>query len=83
MMHHIAAMSWDDDMHRTCVSSEMLRSVGYDATTRTLEAEFTSGAIYQYYDVPAEVHDGLLTAESHGRYFNAHIRDHYRYNRVT
>lgn len=65
------------------MSSTMLGSVGYDATARILEAEFTSGAIYRYADVPAEVHEGLMAAESHGRYFNAHIRGRYRYDRVA
>ncbi len=60
----------------------MLRSVGYDPTTRTLEAEFTSGAVYRYHDVPTEVYDGLMVADSHGQYFNALIRDCYRYDRL-
>lgn len=61
----------------------MLRSVGYDATNRVLEAEFTNGGIYRYYDVPAEVHEDLMAADSHGQYFNAHIRDRYRYDRLA
>lgn len=68
-------------MNRVQVTSTVLRSVGYDATTRTLETEFTSGAIYRYHDVPAEVHDGLMAADSHGQYFNAFVRDRYGYDR--
>lgn len=64
------------------MTSTVLQSVGYDATTRTLEAEFTSGAVYRYHDVPADVHDGLMIADSHGQYFNARIRDRYRYDRL-
>jgi hypothetical protein len=70
-------------MDRVSVNSTMLRSVGYDATTRTLQVEFNSGVIYQYYDVPAEVYERLIAADSHGRYFNAHVRDQYRYDRMT
>ncbi|MGH8899147.1 MAG: KTSC domain-containing protein [Egibacteraceae bacterium] len=70
-------------MQRIPVISTMLASVGYDPTTRTLEAEFTSGAVYRYSDVPPETYEGLMAADSHGRYFNAHIRDRYRYDRVT
>jgi KTSC domain len=54
-----------------------LRSVGYDPRQRILELEFTSGAVYQYLDVPATVHWALMTAESKGRYFNHEIRDDY------
>jgi len=70
-------------MRRVPVSSEVLRSVGYDATRRILEAEFTSGAVYRYSGVPPEVHEGLMAADSHGHYFNAYIRDQYRYDRVS
>jgi hypothetical protein len=58
--------------------------VGYDQEQRVLEIEFTNGAVYQYSDVPPEVHHGLMAAESHGRYFHQHVRDAgYRYQRMN
>ncbi len=58
--------------------------MGYDEDSQTLEIEFTNGAVYQYSDVPPEVHHGLMAAESHGRYFHQHIRNKsYRYRRVN
>jgi len=63
------------DIRRTFVSSSAIRSVGYDQEQRVLEIEFTSGAVYQYSDVPAEVYRGLMAAESHGRYFNQAVRN--------
>ena len=69
-------------MDRTPVGSSNLVSVGYEATTLTLEVEFLSGAVYQYFDVPEFEWQGLMQASSHGTYFNAHIRDMYRYTRV-
>ncbi len=69
-------------MERQKVESSMLREVGYDPETRTLEVEFTSGGVYEYYDVPPEVYDGLLRAESYGQYFQANIRDTYPYRRL-
>lgn len=66
---------------RQSIDSRSLASVGYDMTSRTLEVEFVSGSVYRYFDVPAAVFDGLLAAESAGRYFNAHVRDHYRFTR--
>ena len=61
-------------MQRVGVSSSNLRSVGYDASTQTLEVEFLNGGLYQYFGVPASVHAGLMAASSHGSYFDAHIK---------
>lgn len=70
-------------MQRKPVQSSDLRSVGYDAATQTLEIEFNSGGIYQYYGVPAAVYQGLMSAASHGQYFHAHIKDVYRVSRIS
>ena len=40
-----------------------------------LEIEFTSGAIYRYFDVPGCLHIGLMTAESHGEFYASFIRN--------
>jgi hypothetical protein len=69
-------------MRRETVSSSNLRSVGYDPSSATLEIEFNSGGVYQYSDVPAHVHDSLLSSGSLGRYFRNHIRDVYSCARV-
>ena len=69
------AASREHAIERTPVRSSALRSVGYDQEQRALEIEFTSGAVYQYFDVPAEVYRGLMAAESHGRYFHQQVRD--------
>ncbi|MCZ7556804.1 MAG: KTSC domain-containing protein [Bacteroidia bacterium] len=61
-------------MERVSVSSSNLRSVGYDAASRTLEIEFLNGGLYRYTGVPASVHAGLMSASSHGSYFDAHIK---------
>lgn len=68
-------------MRRVWVESKVLASVGYRAGT--LEVEFVNGTVYRYLDVPAAEHAALMWAESHGTYFNEHIRNDYRYVRVT
>ncbi|MDP2711979.1 MAG: KTSC domain-containing protein [Solirubrobacteraceae bacterium] len=70
-------------MKRIAVSSSTLARAGYDDAGRILELEFTSGALYRYFDVPREVYDALLRADSLGRYFNREIRDRYRYVRLS
>jgi len=70
-------------MERTPVTSSSLRSVGYDPQTLTLEIEFTSGGVYQYQPVPKEEVEGLLQAESIGRYFLDNIRDIYEHRKIS
>ncbi len=69
-------------MKLTLVKSSMLRAVGYDRKTHTLEVVFHTGHVYQYEDVPASEYDGLLEAESKGTYMRAHIMDVYPYVRL-
>jgi len=70
-------------MLRKAVDSSTMNSVGYETERRVLEIEFVSGAVYQYWDVPASVHEELLASESKGRYFNSEIRDMYPYLQVS
>jgi hypothetical protein len=48
-----------------------------------LEVEFETGGVYQYFEVPPDVHRNLLAAESLGRYFVEQVRDSYRYARMS
>lgn len=61
-------------MNRTPVSSSNLKTVGYDPETKQLEIEFLNGGIYLYSGVPESVYAGLMSASSHGSYFDAHIK---------
>jgi len=67
-------------MHRVTMSSSNLRSVGY--SNGTLEVEFHSGGVYQYFDVPRNVYDELMSAASHGIYFHRNIKLKYRWRKV-
>ncbi len=61
-------------MKRQPVTSGMLASVGYDEASATLEVEFVEGGVYQYFGVPSHVHAGLMAADSHGAYFDTHVK---------
>jgi len=67
-------------VQREPVASDSLTEVGY--LNGTLEIQFTTGAVYRYFDVPGRVFEELMAAESKGGFFNAQIRDHYRFARV-
>ena len=69
-------------MRLQAVQSEMLRLVGYDAKVEVLEVIFNTGDHYQYFEVPPDKYDGLMSAESIGQYMHKHIIGHYDYERV-
>jgi KTSC domain len=68
---------------RQVVDSSSLRSIGYERATQTLEVEFKNGGIYRYEGVSAETWDQLRNAESLGRFFQDHVRDHFPTTRVS
>lgn len=69
-------------MDRMRTNSCTIISIAYNMSTNTLELQFSDGSLYRYFDVPESVYEGLLRAESVGMFFNAHIRDAYRYERL-
>jgi len=66
-------------MQRQDVESTVIDALGY---SRVLEIRFESGHIYQYYNVPEEVYNAMLTAPSKGKYFNEQIRGKYSYQEI-
>jgi alpha-mannosidase len=69
-------------MKRVPVSSSTLVSVGYDPDDRVLEVKFQHGGVYQYLDVPADVHRELMAADSHGSYLARTVKPNYEFRRV-
>jgi len=69
-------------MKRDPVSSSNIVSVGYDAPSETLEIEFMSGSVYQYYNVPQSIYDGFIAAPSAGQFFAYQIKNAFPYSRV-
>ncbi|MGQ8707171.1 KTSC domain-containing protein [Serratia sp. TSA_198.1] len=69
-------------MDRQQVMSSNIRSIGYDANDSTLEIEFNNGSVYQYFDIPQNIHSDLINSDSIGGYLAKHIKGHFRYSRV-
>ena len=76
-------------MNRIPVASHNIYSVGYDSNSKVLEIEFNTHSVYRYYEVPEDVYDELMAAESKGSYFFKKIKGGhnqsnslYRYERV-
>ncbi len=67
----------------TPVQSTNILSIGYKADTQTLIVKFrVSGQTYEYLNVPQTLYEGLMTAESKGKYINDNIRSQFNYRRV-
>ena len=69
-------------MQKYGVASSNISSVGYDSETETLEVEFWSGSIYQYYNVPERVYEELMKSSSKGKFLHFQIKNAYPYSRV-
>ncbi|PKP29955.1 MAG: KTSC domain-containing protein [Bacteroidetes bacterium HGW-Bacteroidetes-17] len=67
-------------MEREYVESSMIRSFGFEIST--LEIEFKSGAIWQYFDVPESVYYEMKVASSCGKFFLSNIKGQYSESQV-
>ena len=61
-------------MEMTPVSSSDIASVGYDYDSATLRVTFLKSGTYDYYSVPSEIYDGLMSASSKGKYLNLYVK---------
>lgn len=61
--------------------SSVIRRFDYDDADRRLDIMFVTGRLYAYHDVPPDEVQAFRAAPSKGEYFNAHIRDRYRFTR--
>ena len=64
-------------MERKRISSQNIRSVGYDARSRILEIEFSSGGIIQYSGVADEIYRRFVNSPSSGSYFRDNIEENF------
>lgn len=70
-------------MDRQPVNSSMITSIGYDSVNGTLEIEFKSdSSIWNYFDYPEYLWNEFQMCSSHGKYWHANIKNHFREARV-
>jgi hypothetical protein len=65
------------------VDSSMIHAVGYDAEAQELEVVFNNGQVWRYVEVPPEEFEGLMAADSKGRYMRGNILGCYEEYRVS
>jgi KTSC domain len=65
------------------VRSRDLALVGYDPITSILEVVFRAGGVYRYQGVPENVYQELMSAPSHGTFFQRHVKAQYPFVKVS
>ena len=75
----IAVWSQFGSIERKPVESSNIVSIGHNSVTKTLEVEFRTGTVYQYFQVPTKVYQELQSADSKGRYLAKNIRNDFAY----
>ena len=70
-------------LERQPVKSRILRSLGYDESTKILEIEFQTGLVYQYAGVPIKVYRELIRSEEIGKYFTDKVRNRFRTKQIV
>ena len=69
-------------MERKKVNSSNIRTVGYDASSQTLEIELSDGTIWEYSRVPSEVHRRFMAAPTMISYYRDNIEEDYSRRRI-
>ena len=69
-------------MSKIEVKSTSLKSIEYFLEIQMLEVEFVKGSVYDYFDVPQEIYDALINAESVGSFFSKNISKSYVYKKM-
>jgi hypothetical protein len=71
-------------MRWAALESKMLSAVAYEDSKQILYLRFrNSGEVYRYFEFPVAEYQAFLSADSRGRFFRSHIRDHFRYERLA
>lgn len=65
-------------MNRLAINCTELTSVGYNPRIFVLELEFVDGSIRTYFNVPNDVFEGLMSAESHSTFYEIYIKKQFK-----
>ncbi len=68
---------------KSYTSSSIIRTIEYFAIEQKLRVTFIKGSQYDYYNVPENIFEQALAAESIGQFFSLCIKDIYSYNKVS
>ncbi len=60
-------------------NSSQVNKMRYFPDDKALEIVFKNNKTYRYLGVPETVYEGAITAESVGKYINAHVKNEFPY----
>jgi DNA-binding NarL/FixJ family response regulator len=69
-------------LNKRYMPSTVVASFNYETETKILRIVFTTGKAYDYKDVSAEVYEAMKSSFSKGEFFNKHIRNHFKFEKV-
>lgn len=61
--------------------STVIAAFHYEAAKKILTVVFTTGKVYEYFNVPENIYLAMKNAFSKGIYFNAEVKDKYNFKR--
>jgi len=70
-------------IERQPVVSSDITSIGYDASSGTLEIEFKATGIYRYFSVPHSVAEEFRRTPSPGKFFLQNIKGKYAWEKAN
>jgi len=63
--------------------SSVVARFSYNSTKSTLKVIYTSGAVYEYEDVPEDVYNAMRVSFSKGTFLNTEIKGKYNYKKLA
>ena len=61
--------------------SSVVANMNYDSVQKILRIVYTSGMVYDYFDVPEAVYKKMKAATSKGSFLNRYIKNKYVYQK--
>ncbi len=66
----------------TKVQSSNIKQIGYDPETQDVHVHFHNGTAVIYRNVPEQVYEDFLGADSPGRFLNSNLKNVYTFEHV-
>jgi KTSC domain len=70
------------NMHRTAIAANGIAQVGYEDGAEILEIEFTSGKVFQFFNVPSNMFHQLMDSQFKEFYYQNNIHERFPYKRI-
>lgn len=70
------------NMHRTAVGSPGIEQLGYEEGSEILEIKFSSGTVYEFYNVPSKMYEQLMNSPRKELFYETNILVRFPYKRL-